>query len=140
MMIGLHRSKGETIPVLDHLMALLAEKDLRDQQRFEAQSSAITAALLAAEKAVSKAETANERRFESVNEFRSTLSDQAATFIARTEFDAFRERYAEGHATLMARVDKAEGRTSGAGALWGYLAGAIGILVAIVSLFLAFNR
>jgi hypothetical protein len=138
--MGLHRSKGEAVPVLDHVLALLAEKDLRDQQRFEAQSSAITAALLAAEKAVSKAETAAERRFEAVNEFRQTLSDQAATLMGRKEFEAFREGYSERHAALIARVDKAEGRSSGAGALWGYLAGAIGVLVALVGLFLAFNR
>lgn len=139
-MAGLHRSRGETVPVLDHVLALLAEKDLRDQQRFEAQSSAIAAALLAAEKAVSKAESASERRFEAVNEFRQTLSDQAATFMVRAEFEAFRESYAERLTGLMARIDKAEGRSSGAGALWGYLAGAIGVLVAIVGLFLAFNR
>ncbi len=47
----------------------------------------MSAALAAAEKAVSKAEAATHERFASVNEFRGQLTDQAATFISRIEFD-----------------------------------------------------
>ncbi len=43
------------------------------------------AALEAAEKAINKAEQATERRFQSVNEFRQTLTDQAASFMPRAE-------------------------------------------------------
>jgi hypothetical protein len=39
------------------------------------------------EKAIVKAEDANEKRFEGVNEFRNQLKDQAATFITRSEHD-----------------------------------------------------
>jgi Flp pilus assembly protein TadB len=128
-------ASGWTIDTLrQHVTALLAEKDLRDQQRFEAQSSAIAAALLAAEKAVTKAEAANERRFEGVNEFRQTLSDQAATFISRVEFDAQRKAYEDRVRELAARVDKTEGRTGGATALYGYLIAAAAIVVAVISL------
>ena len=42
-------------------------------------------ALQAAEKAVTKAELAAEKRFESVNEFRNQLKDQTGTFITRNE-------------------------------------------------------
>ena len=70
------------------VMKIMDERDLRYQQRFDAQTLAIKDALLAAEKAVTKAEVATERRFEGVNEFRQTLSDQAAKFITRTEFNA----------------------------------------------------
>jgi hypothetical protein len=52
---------------------------------FAQQEKAVEAALAAAEKAVSKAEDAAEKRFESVNEFRQTLSDQTATFLTRKE-------------------------------------------------------
>jgi hypothetical protein len=54
---------------------------------FDAADKAVAAALESAEKAVVKAETAAEKRFESVNEFRAQLTDQAATFISRQEFD-----------------------------------------------------
>lgn len=37
--------------------------------------------------AIAKAETANEKRFESVNEFRAQLSDQTSEFIRREVFD-----------------------------------------------------
>lgn len=37
--------------------------------------------------AITKAESASEKRFDSVNEFRLTLTDQASTFVARNEYD-----------------------------------------------------
>ncbi len=75
------------------------EADLRYQQRFDAQQKAVQDALQAAEKAVSaalanadravlKAESAAEKRFESVNEFRNTLSDQATLLLTRAEAEA----------------------------------------------------
>jgi len=80
---------------IEHLRRLvdtqLTAMDLRYQQRFDASAAAIAAALEAQEKAVAKAETANEKRFESVNEFRQALSDQTKTFISRPEFNAERD-------------------------------------------------
>jgi len=55
---------------------------------FKAAEAAVDRALASAEKAVSKAEAAAERRFEGVNEFRQTLTDQAATFLTRAEGEA----------------------------------------------------
>lgn len=54
-------------------------------QRFIDQDRAVQAALNAAEKAVTKAENASEKRFDAVNEFRAQLADQAATFMPRSE-------------------------------------------------------
>ena len=56
-----------------------------NEQRFRAQEQAVAFALQAAEKAVTKAELAAEKRFESVNEFRNQLKDQTGTFITRNE-------------------------------------------------------
>src|SRR6185369_3165104 len=56
----------------------------------EAVKEQSNAAMQAAAKAIDKAELATERRFEGVNEFRQTLSDQARTFMNR-------EEYAIGH-------------------------------------------
>jgi hypothetical protein len=55
---------------------------------FVAAEKAVATALASAEKAVSVAERANEKRFEGVNEFRSALTDQAATFLPRAVFEA----------------------------------------------------
>lgn len=56
-----------------------------NEQRFKAQEQAVAFALASAEKAVTKAELAAEKRFESVNEFRNQLKDQTGTFITRNE-------------------------------------------------------
>jgi hypothetical protein len=77
----------------------LKDMDLRYQQRFDAQQRALEDALQsvkeatradldAAKEAVNKAEKSNERRFDSVNEFRAQLADQASTFMTRREAEA----------------------------------------------------
>jgi len=92
---------------------ILEQRDIRHQQRFDAQQSALrdtftglekqfTIAMLAAEKAVTKAETAAERRFDAVNEFRNALSDQATKLLTRSE--------AEAH--FSALLDKIDGNTT----------------------------
>ena len=58
---------------------------LRNEQRFIAQEKAVEAALSSAKTATEKAETAAERRFDSVNEFRAALSTQQSTYITRIE-------------------------------------------------------
>jgi hypothetical protein len=126
------------------------EKDLRDQQRFDAQQKALTDALQSAEKAVTaaltaantavgKAETANEKRLDSVNEFRQTLVDQAATFMPRLESEAKVEAITEKIAELAKRVDMnasnlglVRARGAGATEVWGYVVGAAGVGIAIL--------
>lgn len=53
---------------------------------FVAAEKATATALSSAEKAVGVAAASNEARFQGVNEFRKTLSDQAATFLPRGEY------------------------------------------------------
>lgn len=110
------------------------ERDLRYQQRFEAQTQAITQAIESAALAVSKAEAANERRFASVNEFRQTLTDQAATFMPRAEYEAQTRADRDRLTEITRRIDRAEGKTSGFDAGWGYLLGAIGAAGAIIAI------
>jgi hypothetical protein len=145
--------------VTDRLAALrdlLNAGDLRYQQRFDSQTKALDAALaaakeavqtalVAAEKATSKAEVAADKRFDSVNEFRSQLADQAATFIPRAESEARMNALAElveaKFAGLMEKVSelseynsRAAGRTVGIGAGWNYLVGFIGLIVAVITI------
>ena len=63
---------------------------------------------------MSKAELAAERRFDSVNEFRAQLSDQAATFISRAEALLQINANAEKIDALSARMDRGEGGHVGA--------------------------
>jgi len=87
-----------------------------------------SAALLAAEKAIDKSEDAVQRRFESVNEFRETLSDQAKNFINREEWNANTKRLEERISTLQSRMDTREGTTQGISSSWGFVVGAIGVV------------
>ncbi len=84
----------------------------RIHQRFDLQERAVQSALVAQEKAataaaqvareaISKADSATEKRFEGVNEFRQALSDQTARFIMRSE-------YTSAHEALMDRCTKLE--------------------------------
>ena len=97
----------------------------------EAAEKAVQTALVSAEKAVGKAEVAAEKRFESVNEFRGQLTDQAATFLSRNEADTRIGSLAEKLDTetkrnavsiselelrLTSRLDKAGGEIIGAAA------------------------
>jgi hypothetical protein len=146
---------GWTPDLLHHLMErLLRDLEARLNQRFEdtdrfitaqfngskeavttaflAQKEAVNAALAAAERAVGKAEMATEKRLEGMNEFRNTLSDQAALLMPRKEAE-------ERIASLVERVQRIEtlqARQTGGkeqalsgnqAAMW-----ATGILVAIV--------
>lgn len=77
-----------------------------------AAKDALTAALASAEKAIAKAEQATDKRFESVNEFRKTLSDQTGSFIPRNEYSVQYHSIADRLTSLESRLDRGEGRTS----------------------------
>jgi hypothetical protein len=64
---------------------LMEERDRRHEARFDSTDEKTSLALNASEKAVSKAEMATEKRFDSVNEFRAQLKDQASTLMPREE-------------------------------------------------------
>jgi hypothetical protein len=75
----------ELVAELDGFMNVMEERDKRYRDRFLAQDEKTSLALTAAKEAVLKAENATEKRFEAVNEFRSTLSDQAALLMTKAE-------------------------------------------------------
>ncbi len=76
----------------------LREHDRRYEQRFAAQELAVSAAITAADRAVTKAELATEKRFDAVNEFRATLDGYTRTLMPRKEAEA-------QHAALVARLE-----------------------------------
>lgn len=89
----------------NHIEEMLHERDVRFNQRFEAQQQALYAALASQQQAVDKAEVADARRFDSVNEFRGQLNDQVTTFISRTEVKAMID-------ALVARVEASDTRSA----------------------------
>lgn len=80
----------------------------------------------AAQKAIEKSEAAYQARFESVNEFRQTLTDQTASFVTREAVDLKIE-------PIYRRLEKLENDFSRLeGRMVGYSAG-FGVVVLIIS-------
>ena len=148
-----------TITLQEHLKALRDadmaaqtrlenERDLRYQQRWEAQNKAVETAMIAAEKAVNaalqsaeravgKADIATEKRFESVNEFRAQLADQSSTLLSRQE-------YLAGHKALDEKITSIkELQSAGTGASqaisngWKYALAAGTLLLGLAGVILA---
>jgi len=139
-----------------HNENFLVERDRRYQERFSAQQHAvelalsrvdiefhehlrqyqteIKAALDAAEKAIGKSEAAYEKRFEAVNEFRQTLSDQAATFMPRTEALQRADTNADKIDGLASRMDRIEATKGGADANWTKLGGFVAVGVGLLTI------
>ena len=125
--------------------------DLRYQQRFTAQSDALSAAFAAAKEAVAaardaqdravlKAEVAADKRFESVNEFRKTLTDQQQTFMPRAQVDEISKAITDKLAVVTKQVDGLITERLGIKGGWGYAVGVIGIVIAIVSIIAVFVK
>jgi hypothetical protein len=100
----------------EHVDLMLQVQAERFRERVEDSNRAVASALASADRAVSKAEAAAEKRFESVNEFRGALSDQAKSMMTRAEVDAalgvLREKI-EGLNGLANRLENFIGRGTG---------------------------
>ena len=96
---------------LEHRLDALAyvgdERDRRYEDRFKAMDEKTGLALTSSKEAVAKAETATEKRFDAVNEFRGTLSDQAANLMPRGEASAKFAALEEKFSSLRDEVTRA---------------------------------
>jgi hypothetical protein len=95
------------------IIDLANEREARNVERFAAQKEGVTVAMSAAEKAVAKAETAADKRFDSVNEFRGALNDLSNRMIPRSEADTRIGALSEKVDTISAWKEKMEGRGGG---------------------------
>jgi hypothetical protein len=84
------------------LRTMLDERYAAQARAFDtalvAHYTAMRAALESADKAVTKAEEASGKRFDSVNAFRGQLTDQARTFVTR-------DQYTTAHESLRQMID-----------------------------------
>lgn len=135
-----------------HLLAEIAGNDKRYEERFSASQKAlelglagtkneISVALAANKEAVLKAENATEKRFEGVNEFRATLSDQQRTLIPRAEVDVIIKSLEEKIANVTKLMDElrnrervTDGASKGRVEGWGYAVGVAGLVLAVVTI------
>lgn len=123
----------ERIAALDRLTD---EKFVTISAMMKFQADKVELALAASDKADDKATLAYEKRFESVNEFRDTLSDQAANLVGRNEYNATVKALTDKLAVITERLDKSEGKGVGLNAGWIYLIGAITVMGVLITILL----
>jgi valyl-tRNA synthetase len=136
------------VSILDHVRALLAEKDLRDEQRYAAQTKAVEtamsaqqtamrAALDAADKfnamilsaqkeAVTKAEVAADKRFDLLNELRMGVATHEQMEALEKDVTRLREE-----------VTGLRQRAVGVSASWAMMLGLGGLVITIVGVAVA---
>jgi hypothetical protein len=102
--------------------------------RFEAQEKAVQMALAAAKEAVTKSEAANDKRFDSVNEFRSSLSDSARLLMPRIESERMHQATHQNIEELTKRMIKFEEQGRGSHQNWQTIVAVAGVLIPILSL------
>ena len=119
---------------LQHVLSLIGANDHRYEQRFLDQERAVTMAMAAAKEAVLKAENAADRRFEGVNEFRNTLSDQQRNLMPRSEVEVVVRGVHEKLGALEKQMDRFEAERRGLKGGWGLAVGVVGFVFLILSL------
>jgi len=137
-------SNGWTLPtVLRYLHELIIANDRRYEQRFDslidtmeqrfsAAKEMNTAALAAADRAVSKAEIGAEKRFESVNEFRNTLADQQRNLMPRSEVEVLIKSMSDKITALEKAVESGRTERSGMRGGWAYAVAAISVVIGLI--------
>jgi hypothetical protein len=126
-------SEGTDVSLREYLHAEIQAVEHRSEARFESMQRAVDLAL-----------EANDRRFEGVNEFRQTLSDQAANFVTRDAMSSLNEklqaaieRNSADLRLLSQRIDRREGEESGARITKGTLYSALVVAIAALGIFIA---
>lgn len=126
---------GSPIGEREMILMLIAERDRQYDQRFRAQELAVAAALTAAKEAVTKAEMASEKRFDSVNEFRNSLKDQQQTLASKAEVEVRFKFLEDKWKTIEERQTKAAGSSEGMTTLWAILFGLCSLMIAGFALY-----
>ena len=102
---------------LDDMERRADDREKMHVERFAAAKERVDLAMAASDKAILKAESASDRRFDGVNEFRKALSDNSATYMPRSEYAVQHQSLVEKIDTTVAAVAKmqsaAEGRIKG---------------------------
>lgn len=115
------------------------EMDRRFGERFEAADRAVEVGLRVAKEAVDKAEAAQDKRMEAMNEFRAQLADQTATFVPRSELDQHFDQIEKSIDELKQSSQTTAGRREGLSAGWGILIGAVGLIGSLIAIFYAIS-
>jgi hypothetical protein len=113
------------------LSDLMAERDLRYHERHKASRDAVNMALETSKDAITKAETAYEKRFDSNNEWKETFSELSGRMVTRTEYSTAHEAMKDKIEEVGGRVKTIEGKSSGIGASLGVVMGVAALMISL---------
>lgn len=129
------QESGWTTDTLKQHYDSLRDLDQREYDKLrESDQRALKAALQAVKEDNEKKAVAMEKRFDSVNEFRKTLSDQTNTFLPRPEYVANHKALEDKIQALTDRINIADGLKQGSGLTMGKITTIITIAVSILGL------
>jgi len=142
-------NESTSVPLQEFLLTVIGNNDKRYEQRFNDTKIAVDVALIAADKAVAaalagqkeavtKAEVAAEKRFESVNEFRNTLSDQQRNLMPRSEVEILIKGLFTRADSNENRIIAIEGKGQGNKDGIAYIIGLVGFLIGVITLIVRF--
>ncbi len=134
-------SSATDVSLREYLCRLIEDVEERSDLRIDHLKEIVDEAFENAQKAIDKADTATEKRFEGVNEFRAALSDQAAQFITRDALEATADKIEtqiqqqrKDIDALARRLDLREGQSVGTRLTTGVLVTVATIAIALVGL------
>lgn len=104
------------------------------RREIENLKGSLAGAQAASDRAILKAATDTEKRFEGVNEFRKTLSDQATTFMPRAESDSRMTALENRINASTQQQERSEGQYGGRSQGWSQLSQALPWLIAAAAL------
>lgn len=136
-----HQHLQDKVSDLEKLISQrFIDNDKAIQAALLAAKEAVAAALSAAKEAVTKAELSNAKMFEAANAVKATFSADLGKKLDRTEYSSNRQSLEDKITALTDRMNRSEGNKSGVSAAWGSLSVVVGLVIAAVSLILAFNN
>lgn len=103
--------------------------------RVDALEKAFTISLANQDRAVSKAEVAAEKRFDSVNEFRSALSDSSRLLMPRSESEQITKGMEEKINVLTERLNARDERGRGSSQVWIAIAAVIAAITSMLTVY-----
>ena len=125
---------------LTTIKAIMDERDIRYTQLADAKEKAISAALAAAEKAVTVAEINSQKWRENANEWRQAMDDRETQFVKADNYQTTIGNLSKDIKELKARIDLNDGRGTGIHQLWIIIVAVISTLGILVMLWTHFNK
>ncbi len=136
-----HFNSPEGVSLKEYINDRLSNLEKSIDMRFNSVNLTTSSALTAVDKATTKAESAAEKRFDAVNEFRATLADQQRSLMPRAEVEILIKAVHEkiDNLNMITITRQSETRGHGLGEQMG-LAWAIGIATVVSAIIIGISR